>query len=78
MNDGANNIVRNAGAEIDDAAGRQIAAGNPPDKLAQVERQRRVLRGGKLDIAAQRRIEVPAGGLAVIRLWLFAYHNGVD
>ena len=34
VNDGANNVVRNAGAEIDDAAGRQIAAGNPPDKLA--------------------------------------------
>ena len=46
MNDGANNIVGNAGAEIDDAAWRQVAAGNSPDKLAQVERQRRVLRGG--------------------------------
>lgn len=78
VNDGANNVVGNAGAEIDDAAGRQIAAGYPPDKFAQVERQRRALRGGQLDIAAQRRIEVPTGGLAVIHLRLFAHHNGVN
>ena len=60
MNNGANHVIGNTGAEIDDAAGGQIAAGNPPDKLAQVQRQRRILRGGQLDIAAQRWVEGPA------------------